>query len=107
MRVRAKGNPQNPTQKYVGFYNYVRREPGDVFDLIDDKHFSKKWMEKVEPTAPKTPAPGEPTAAELAAEQEAAAKLYAAKLAEGKPAAVKGAKGKPVSDTPTGEKDVI
>jgi len=67
MRVRAK----DTGQKYSGYYNYVRRKPGDVFDLLDPAHFSAKWMEKVEPSVPKTPAPGEPTAAELAAEKKA------------------------------------
>lgn len=57
IRVRAKGDPQNPSQKYAGFYGLIRRKPGDVFD-IDAKHFSSKWMEKVTPSTPKTPAPG-------------------------------------------------
>lgn len=70
MRVRAKGNPNNPGQKYAGYYNYVRRKPGDVFDLIHEKDFSSKWMEPVEATVPKTPAPGEPTPAEIAAERK-------------------------------------
>ncbi|HXF44854.1 MAG TPA: hypothetical protein VNK91_01930 [Burkholderiaceae bacterium] len=69
MRVRAKGNPTDATKRYAGYYNYVRRKPGDVFDLLDPKHFSEKWMERVDPNEPKTPAPGEPTAAEIAAEQ--------------------------------------
>lgn len=63
MRVRAKGN----SSTYAGYYNYVRRRGGDVFDLIHDKDFSERWMERADGT-PKTPAPGEPTAAEIAAE---------------------------------------
>lgn len=69
MRVRAK---EVGGQKYSGYYNYVRRKPGDVFDLLDpepdpkkNKHFSEKWMEKVEPATPKTPAPGEPDPRDL------------------------------------------
>lgn len=64
MRVRAKGDPQ----KWVGYYNYVRRRGGAVFDLVNEKDFSKTWMERVDETTPKTPAPGEPTPAEIAAE---------------------------------------
>ena len=40
IRVRAIGDPEQ--KKYVGFYNYVRRKPGDVLDLLDEKDFSKK-----------------------------------------------------------------
>lgn len=71
MRVRTKGNPTNPSQKYVGYYNLVRRKPGDVFDLTDEKDFSPKWMEKVNLETPKTPAPGEPTPEDVAAEKKA------------------------------------
>jgi len=38
MKVRAKS---------VGFYNGSRVRPGAVFELLDPKHFSDKWMEKV------------------------------------------------------------
>lgn len=71
MRVRAKSYPTS-NGKYVGYYNYVRRKPGDVFDLLEEKHFSPKWMDRVETSVPKSPAPGEPTAAELAADAKAA-----------------------------------
>lgn len=70
MRVRAKGDPQ----KWVGYYNYVRRKGGAVFDLIHDKDFSERWMERVDETTPKTPAPGEPSPAEIAAETKKAGK---------------------------------
>lgn len=73
MRVRAKTLP-TATGKYAGYYNYVRRRPGDVFDLLDDSHFSEKWMEPVESATPKTPAPGEPTPEEVAAESAKPAK---------------------------------
>lgn len=85
MRVRAK----DLGQKYSGFYNYVRRKPGDVFDLTHDKHYSSKWMEPVDRTVPKTPSPGEPTQAEIEAERKAADKKSKA------------------GDKPTGEKEVI
>lgn len=47
-------------KKYVGFYNMVRRKPGDVFTLTDPKHFSETWMREVGKDTPTTPAPGEP-----------------------------------------------
>ncbi len=31
-----------------GFYGGLRRYDGDVFEIEDDKHFSAKWMVKVE-----------------------------------------------------------
>ena len=65
MRVRVKTVND---KKYVGYYNLVRRKPGDVFDLLDDKHFSEKWMEKVRDNMQKTHAPGEPSMADLAAD---------------------------------------
>ena len=42
MRVRAAK---------VGFYNGFRRRVGDEFTLPDPKHFSKKWMERVDAPA--------------------------------------------------------
>lgn len=39
MKVKAKG---------LVFYNNQRFREGDVFEISDEKHFSKKWMEKVE-----------------------------------------------------------
>jgi len=38
MRVRATR---------LGYYEHVRRFVGDVFILLDESQFSKKWMEKV------------------------------------------------------------
>lgn len=41
----------------LGYYNHRRRREGDVFELMDDKAFSKRWMERLDgPTAP-VPAP--------------------------------------------------
>lgn len=65
MRVRAK---DTGSDKWVGYYNLVRRKAGDVFDLLDDSHFSKKWMEKVSGSVEKTPAPGEPSMESLMAD---------------------------------------
>lgn len=31
----------------LGYYDHYRRRPGDVFDLLSDKDFSPRWMEKV------------------------------------------------------------
>ena len=31
----------------LGFYDGARRKPGEVFDLKDDKLFSKLWMEQL------------------------------------------------------------
>lgn len=65
MRVRAK---ETGAGKWVGYYNLVRRKAGDVFDLLDDRHFSSKWMEKVDEGVEKTHAPGEPAIADLVAD---------------------------------------
>ena len=65
MRVRAKKVGDKP---YSGYYNLVRRKPGDVFDLLDESHFSERWMERVSKSTPKTPAPGEPKKADLRAD---------------------------------------
>lgn len=43
MKVRAT----LPDGKF-GFYGTQRRYGGDEFDLDDDAHFSKEWMEVVE-----------------------------------------------------------
>jgi hypothetical protein len=62
MRVEAIGDE---SRVYVGYYNLVRRKPGDVFDLLRPKYFSEKWMKKVDGDVEKTPAPGEPSKADL------------------------------------------
>lgn len=66
MRVRAMEAVSG--RVYSGYYNLVRRKPGDVFDLLDDKHFSETWMEKVTGTTLKTHAPGEPQYDDLVAD---------------------------------------
>lgn len=65
MRVRAKNVGSD---KWVGYYNLVRRKAGNVFDLLDNSHFSEKWMEKVNGSVEKTPAPGEPSMEALQAD---------------------------------------
>lgn len=32
----------------LGYYNHRRRRENDVFELMDEKAFSNRWMEKVE-----------------------------------------------------------
>lgn len=44
MKVRAKE---------LGFYNHKRRRAGDVFDVVDERAFSKRWMEKVDGAEPR------------------------------------------------------
>lgn len=39
---------------FPGFYNLRMQQPGDVFDLVDPKHFSRRWMEPVDPSTPLT-----------------------------------------------------
>jgi len=75
MKVRAK----DIGQTYSGYYNYVRRRPGDVFELIDEKDFSESWMERVPDDTPVTRAPGEPSPAEIAAERMALSQAAKAK----------------------------
>ena len=67
MRVRAK---VLPNQRYSGYYNYRRRLPGEIFELVGGKRivdgkevyfapettFSKSWMEKID----KDPSPKQP-----------------------------------------------
>lgn len=43
MKVRAKS---------LGYYGHKRRYEGDEFYIKDEKHFSAKWMKKVEAAAP-------------------------------------------------------
>lgn len=39
----------------LGFYDNLRRREGVIFDIKDESHFSKKWMERVD-----IPSQGEP-----------------------------------------------
>lgn len=66
MRVRAMEAVSG--RVYSGYYNLVRRKPGDVFDLLDESHFSSSWMERVGGGTPKTHAPGEPSKEDLVAD---------------------------------------
>jgi hypothetical protein len=43
MKVKAKF-----TVGKFGFYGGIRRYDGDEFELSDPKHFSEKWMVKLE-----------------------------------------------------------
>lgn len=43
MRVKAKFSNNK-----FGFYGDKRRRDGDEFELSDPKHFSEKWMVKLE-----------------------------------------------------------
>lgn len=31
----------------LGYYNHKRRREGEIFEVLDDKAFSKVWMEKI------------------------------------------------------------
>ena len=37
----------------LGYYNHKRRREGEIFELLDDKSFSNRWMEKLEGATPK------------------------------------------------------
>lgn len=41
----------------IGFYNNATYNPGDIFEISEEKLFSEKWMEKVN-AEPKHPIPG-------------------------------------------------
>lgn len=43
VKVRATG---------TGYYDLERRRPGDVFTLLDDRHFSPSWMAPVDAATP-------------------------------------------------------
>lgn len=47
--------------KMMGYYQDSRVREGEVFELKDEKHFSERWMEKVDADAeaPKAEAPAE------------------------------------------------
>lgn len=51
MRVRAK---------LKGYHGGRRRNPGDIFEVTDPKHFSARWMENKDPEA--APVPDAPPA---------------------------------------------
>lgn len=66
--MRVKATEAESGRVYSGYYNLVRRKPGDVFDLLDESHFSSKWMERVTGSTQKTHAPGEPSKEDLIAD---------------------------------------
>lgn len=50
MVVRAKrpgGQIEGETGKAVGYYDLKRRYDGDEFELLEETHFSKTWMEVI------------------------------------------------------------
>lgn len=52
---RARGNVANRPKVQatkMGFYDHKRRRKGDVFSLKDPKHFTRKWMVKVDAATP-------------------------------------------------------
>lgn len=52
MKVRAKLSANGPDMTGVGYYAHQLFKGGEEFTLTDPKHFSEKWMEKVEEPAP-------------------------------------------------------
>ena len=36
----------------MGYYDHIRRRERDVFVLSDEAHFSRRWMERVDPGTP-------------------------------------------------------
>jgi hypothetical protein len=45
LRVRAKALGDD--QKIVGYYDHIRRRPGDEFEIESEEHFSYFWMDAV------------------------------------------------------------
>lgn len=52
MRVRAKLPVNGADMNGVGYYAHQLFKGGEEFTLTDPKHFSEKWMEKVEESGP-------------------------------------------------------
>lgn len=52
MKVRAKIPPNGADLHGVGYYDLRHFKGGEEFTLSDPKHFSERWMEKVEEPAP-------------------------------------------------------
>ena len=48
MRVRAKQEASGSELYGVGYYEHRLYKGGEEFDITDGKHFSERWMEKVE-----------------------------------------------------------
>jgi len=47
---RTRGIRVRATQ--LGYYDHVRRRPGDVFTIRSEQEFASVWMEKVDPRTP-------------------------------------------------------
>lgn len=61
MAIKVRAVFSQPNQ--FGFYGTQRRRNGDVFEIETEKHFSNKWMERVnDPKPAEEPAPEAPTA---------------------------------------------
>lgn len=52
MRVRAKVPANGADMNGVGYYDLRLFSGGEEFELSDPKHFSERWMEKVEAPQP-------------------------------------------------------
>lgn len=48
MRVRAKMPPSGSEMQGVGYYDLRLCRGGEEFELSDPKHFSARWMEKID-----------------------------------------------------------
>lgn len=55
MKVRAKLSPNGADMNGVGYYELRLFRGGEEFEISDPKHFSAKWMEKVEEPKPVEP----------------------------------------------------
>lgn len=42
--MKVKATTGTEPGRVVGYYDHKRRREGEVFDLINDKDFSKSWM---------------------------------------------------------------
>lgn len=52
-RAKRTAPPRVKVQaKKMGFYDHKRRRKGDVFSLKDPKHFTRKWMLRVDQSIP-------------------------------------------------------
>jgi hypothetical protein len=48
MKVRAKAKPNGAPDEPVGYYDLRVMKGGEEFTISDPRHFSERWMEKVE-----------------------------------------------------------
>ncbi len=47
MKIKVRAKLLNDEGKPVGYYGLKRIRPGEVFYIDSEKHFPKKWMERV------------------------------------------------------------